>query len=216
MAPDTETIQAPYLSRQFWDRKHDKACQKWLTGSRLSSYLSFFGPQADPGNKNVLEVGCGLAVATKAMATRAKDLWVVDVSTPAIERARGAGAIPVHVNDAHSELPHDYFDLAISYLVIQHIHDWQARDQIRYVLKALSRGGIFCIQYLTRTDVEGDSVPMYGSGTISRSPSFMRALIEEAGGIIVDVMATKDFQNETTEYIPVQWNGYIVGRRTEL
>lgn len=205
---------SPYLGTDFWNQKHRKLNERWLTGSRLSSYVSFFHSYFNPTNKAVLEVGCGLAVATKQIAKVAEELWVVDISPQALERARGAGAAGTAlVSDTiHVFIPQDHFDLAISYLVVQHMRDHEVLHQLNYVLDALKPDGIFCVQFLTRTDVDGDYNEMLRAGTVSRSVARFEALVQQAGGKVIDQMPTRDFRNDTTDNIPVIWNGFIVGK----
>ena len=205
-APDS-----PYLGTEFWNRMHGKRNERWLTGSFLSSYTSFFVPHFNPSNKAVLEIGCGLAVATKQIARVAQELWVVDISPTALERAKAAGAKET-VIIGHDKLPPNYFDLAISYLVVQHMRDWEVKDQFRYVIPSLKPDGKFCVQFLTRTDVEGDYNEMLRAGTVSRSVARFKELVKGAGGVVLDRVPTKDFRNDTTDNIPVIWNGFIVGK----
>ena len=104
------------LSERFWEVKHQKESTAWLTGARLQNYTRFFG--VDPAGKRVLEIGCGMCIATKELAEVASDLWVVDVAPSALVRAHAyVGDKALHVRE-EIRLPSNYFDLVISLLKV--------------------------------------------------------------------------------------------------
>ena len=118
--------------QDWWEKAHHIAAKKWLTGSSLDSYLKFFDAE-DVYNKAhyILEIGCGTCVATKQMDDVGKNLTVLDISQQALKTASQWATI-VH-SSGIKLLPANYFNLAISYLVAQHMNDTDLQDQLTYV-----------------------------------------------------------------------------------
>lgn len=197
------------FGKNWWEKKHRENNQRWLTGSKAGRYSHFFG--LDFTGARILEIGCGTLEATKQLAGLAEDLWVVDVSDLAVERANKIGGCKaIGLEDIVEYLPCGYFDIIVAYLVAQHLQDEDFSYQISYALNALNKDGDYAIQYLTLG--QEDKRHQINVGTVSRSPSYLKKMVEEQGGIIKRHVEPSVFKNVIVGGHTAIWNGVIIGR----
>ncbi len=101
----------------------------WAEGERvLDVLLDRSGADSVPATAVALDLGCGVGRLTRALAGRAATVHGVDVSTEMLDRARASladlGNVELHHGDGVSiPLPDASVDLAISFVVFQHIPD---------------------------------------------------------------------------------------------
>jgi SAM-dependent methyltransferase len=135
----------------------------------------------DPKSMRVLEIGCGAARVTRALAQLFGEVHAVDISTEMVERARLAlAAFPnAHVYQNNgidlSVVPDLPFDFAFSTIVFQHIPSLEIiENYLREVSRVLRPGGLF------KAEVRGGSIAL-------RNPLFrvsrkVRLFLEDRSG----------------------------------
>ena len=100
----------------------------------------------------VLEIGCGVGRLLRPLATRAREVWGVDIAPTMIEQGRtnlaAAPNVHLHVTTGRLEMiPSRSLDLAYSIIVFQHIPSKAAvATYIGEVARTLKGGGIFKFQ----------------------------------------------------------------------
>ena len=107
----------------------------------------------DPGALKLLEIGCGIGRMTCHLARIFGEVHATDVSGEMVGQARRRfAALPnAHFHETSgydfAALPGDYFDIAFSIYVFQHVPDLEViRANIRDTLRVLKPGGIFKFQ----------------------------------------------------------------------
>lgn len=141
----------------------------------------------EPG-RWVLNIGVGQGHCTRALAARGCEVSALDISPHALDKVR-----PViragYLATALSELPRNVFDLALSFLVAQHVSDADLSAQLVAVVNSLKVGGMFAMQFAYRPEPgEGpfdDTLRNCQVGGVCRSLSHMDRMVFEAGGEIV-------------------------------
>ncbi len=125
----------------------------WAEGERLLQELldRADAPEIDPGS-TTLDVGCGVGRFTRVLAQRSVQVHGVDVSPEMLDRARrllGSHAnVQLHQGDGVSiPLPDASVDVAVSFVVFQHIPDPQITlGYLRELGRVLRPGGWICVQ----------------------------------------------------------------------
>jgi SAM-dependent methyltransferase len=192
--------------QEWWEAKHKEDSKRYLSGSTLEQYCSFLKIQPILKKaETVLEIGCGLGIATEELYQTRKDIHVLDISHRALNR------VAKIANTWHmffmNQMPKNYFDIAISYLVAQHMNDEALYDQLENVIRCLKKTGILAIQFAQLKHPQKPSVKIQQFGGISRSPLNMKLIIEEAGGSIIKILESKDFKRGL-----ITWHGFHVSR----
>jgi len=102
----------------------------WAEGERLlDELLARSGAPALAADATSLDVGCGVGRFTRILADRTAHVHGIDVSTEMIERAKqllgSHGNVTLHQGDGTSlrPLPDASIDIAVSFVVFQHIPD---------------------------------------------------------------------------------------------
>lgn len=114
-----------------------------------------------PAQATVLEIGCGVGRMLRPLASRFASVYGVDVSPEMVSRARTRLAdlsnVTVWLTDGTTLRPvkSGTVDLAISYLVFQHIPEASVVEaNIREAFRVLKAGGLFKFQVAGRPDTE--------------------------------------------------------------
>src|SRR5690349_18375913 len=99
----------------------------WAGGEEaLDAMLAAVGaPPIEPAD-TVLDLGCGLGRLTRPLAARAKRVVAVDVSAEMLARAQELNAHLGNVDWVHGDgrtLPDVRVDVAVSFVVLQHVPD---------------------------------------------------------------------------------------------
>lgn len=181
-------------NQQWWDNCHhkdaDERHQWMLTGS--------FGPEVwkrlnietllKPGAK-VLNIGVGKGLCTKALVDLGCKVSALDISTHALDKVQTI-CERTYLHSQLPEMPKNYFDVAISHLVTQHISNAALLEQLRGVIAALTPQGIFGMQFLyylgdKRFWLADDSVKEQNGGGVGRSLGMMEQLVYQAGGELI-------------------------------
>lgn len=147
----------------FWSILSDpaKRFSKWnveeffATGEReIAGLLAEAGALGYPRKRErALDFGCGVGRLTRALATRFRECYGVDISEKMIGRARQLNdnaqncRFLINVSNDLAMLPSDHFDLIYSNIVLQHIP--RKRHIINYIsefVRVLARGGLLVFQ----------------------------------------------------------------------
>lgn len=105
-----------------------------------------------PVRRRALDFGCGVGRLTQALAPHFDEVHGVDISESMIERARAAAdpdaGVVFHANVRAdlSSFDDGTFDLAVSFLVLQHMPSELALSYVREMVRILAPGGIAVIQ----------------------------------------------------------------------
>ena len=189
----------------WWEEHHSNNAERWLTGSSVKHYETFF--QVPLADAIMLEIGVGLAVASIPLACRNKELHCVDISRRALKRVEGKVTKTWHTSEI-DQLPKNYFDIAVSMLVAQHVSDAELQRQLDCIIPALKEDGVFLLQFsdgenwgyeqLEHSQRVGQSV---------RTPETAKELIDKAGGIV-----TMEVPPEHYAHAQLTWHGFHIKR----
>jgi SAM-dependent methyltransferase len=146
-----------------------------------------------PAHATVLEIGCGVGRMLRPLASRFARVYGVDVSSEMVSRAKirlaDLGNVSIWLTEGSTLRPikADTVDLAISYLVFQHIPEVSiVGANIREAFRVLKPGGLFKFQVAGRPETEeAESAerlrPKDTWTGVSFSESEIRQLVERAG-----------------------------------
>lgn len=120
----------------------------WAEGERLlDELLERSGAPALPAGATALDLGCGVGRFTRVLAERVAQVHGVDVSAEMIERAKqmlgSHGNVELHRGDGLTiPLPDASVDVAVSFVVFQHIPDPEVTlGYVRELGRVLRPGG---------------------------------------------------------------------------
>ena len=172
----------------FWDKMHMENNIKFLTGStgpKVWKQLNI--TNLIKKDKVVLNIGVGLGYCSFALKEKQVQLHCLDISQVALDRVRKIAK--VWLASELNLLPSNTFDLAISYLVTQHISDIDLKTQLVNVIRALKPEGIFAMQFAFDTN-EKNKLSVYTNrnfqnGGVCRDLNYITKLVSEANGKIV-------------------------------
>jgi SAM-dependent methyltransferase len=158
--------------RQDWDERARKNARYYIVTNSAESEEQFAasGEQSVrdiledvehllPSHATTLEIGCGIGRMLRPLARRFDSVYGVDVSPEMISRARtrltDLGNVKVWLNSGTNLRPvkSGTVDLAISYLVFQHIPEASVVEaNIQDTFRVLKDGGVFKFQLAGRPD----------------------------------------------------------------
>ena len=178
----------------WWDYHHEGKgdYHQWLTASAGPEVWHNLNiDKLIKPNKVVLNIGVGLGHCTRELARRKCVVHALDISPVALAKVESFTAktwLPPTLPD----IPENTFDLAISYLVTQHMVDEDLLEQISGVLRSLKPTGVFAMQFafaLNRqandlTYPPAERIARMKSGGMCRSLEGMARLVDQAGGSI--------------------------------
>ena len=170
------------LNKVFWTEQHIKNDRENLTGSVGAQIWDSHNINhlIIPNNK-VLNIGTGFGYCTRALKEKGMDVYVLDITENAVERVQDviSGS---WLEENITELPSDFFDLAISHLVTQHIDDGSLGIQIKNIIRSLNKNGLFSMQFASPLGYEEIKEKVYLPGGECRWISSMDKIIRENGG----------------------------------
>jgi SAM-dependent methyltransferase len=117
----------------------------------LKTIQHHFEPRFAP--KRVLEFGCGVGRLAIPLARAGEAVVAVDISEDMIKEAtrncasRGISNIEFVRSDDRLSAVHGRFDLAVSYLVFQHLASRRAERISKMIVERLEAGGIGCLHF---------------------------------------------------------------------
>lgn len=182
---------------EFWDRAHRNNTERWLSGySGAEIWQRLDVTDRIRHGAVVLNVGVGLGHCTRALYDAGCQVHALDISPVALDRVRDFATV-WQAGEA-DRLPSCTFDVALSHLVAQHMTDADLVAQIRAVLQALKRSGVFAMQFRDENGPRLESDIAVKDGSVARSPNEMAALVASAGGVVARMI-------ERERYGAVQW-----------
>lgn len=174
--------------KDWWERAHITQNIGWLTGSmgqevwenlKINDKLK--------AGANVLNIGVGTGHCTKELAKLGlNSLHALDISKKALDSVKDIAVC--WTPDKLSAIPSNFFDVAISNLVAQHMSDKDLIPQIREVCRALKPDGVFAIQIANNIDNKPNldqSVRTQKEGCVSRTNKEISKIVKNAGGKII-------------------------------
>lgn len=179
----------PDSVREWWDACHAGTHPQtdfFLTGHQGPEVWQSLDvlPWLLPGTA-VLNIGVGKGYCTRHLAERGCLVSALDISPLAL--AKVADVIQAgYLAEALQELPAAAFDLALSFLVAQHMDHAALAAQLAAVGRALKPGGLFALQYAFALDPAApprseDSPETCQVGGVLRRRDTMEAMTREAG-----------------------------------
>jgi len=136
----------------------------------------------------VLNIGVGLGHCTRNLASLGCQVSVLDISRAALDKVRDC-VQAAYLAESVEDLPENAFDLAISFLVSQHMNHRDLDQQLAAVIRSLKPDGIFAMQYAFRLDPaapsDEDSPQNCKEGGVCRTAARMEELVRLAGGQVV-------------------------------
>jgi SAM-dependent methyltransferase len=143
--------------------------------------------------RKVLEIGVGDGKNIRSLRRRGCKVYALDITPAAFEKVKG---LTTETWLAPENLPDNFFDLAISHLVTQHIDNGTLELQVRNVLRSLRTGGLLAMQFADWMGIATDydeSFQFQQSGTVRRTLEMIRHIISACEGRIVWVSDPIDF-----------------------
>jgi ubiquinone/menaquinone biosynthesis C-methylase UbiE len=144
---------------------------------------------------NVLELGCGIGRMTCHLAERFGEVWAADVSSEMIARAKERFAHLRNVNWVEIDgvslagIPDNYFDLAFSIYVFQHVPSKQVISAaMTNAYRKIKPGGFLKAHTngLVKQEYEELEKDTWKGATFSEQE--VRALVSELGGQLISVL----------------------------
>jgi tetratricopeptide (TPR) repeat protein len=184
--------------KDWWEINHKEDELFFLTGTPgKQAWKNLDIIEHITAKKKILNIGIGLGYCTKDLHNIGAEVHALDISLTALKRVEKyikKGWTP----DELPYLPVNYYDLAISHLVAQHMSDVDLLSQIKYVVNSLKKDGFFAIQiafplqeeYQFREDFETQKW-----GGVLRSIVHINELVKNAGAQIVWINKIGEFHD---------------------
>ena len=174
--------------KEWWEKAHREKNEEWLSGNTGKTIWEFLNiVDLIQSSKTILNIGVGLGYDTKELYDRKVNVQALDISEIALERVKNyivAGYLSTQLGD----IPSGKFDLAISYLVVQHINEKDLLEQMSVIIRSLKPDGIFAMQFATGTDKgykKRENLDAQMRGGVCWTLEEMKQLVERANGKIV-------------------------------
>jgi SAM-dependent methyltransferase len=173
--------------KEFWEARHKENNIQSLSGHPGSAIINglYIKDVIAPGSR-LLEIGVGLGICTRDLVDMGFKVTVLDISEEAIKRVR-AMVRRAYLESEIETLPDNYYEIAVSYCVVQHMNNQSLARQLKNVIRCLTPNGIYAMQY---------AIPFHGSeynesniameaGSVCRPLEMMYDLVDKAGGKII-------------------------------
>lgn len=201
--------------KEYWAEIHRKNNIRYLTGSCGNAvWNSLQITDLIKPDSVILNIGVGLGKCTISLSRLCKNIYVLDICKEAIDRVSSfvkAGWLAENI----SEMPENYFDLAISHLVTQHMTDDDLENQIKYVIKSLKPDGIFAMQFLTYMTNQNPNQDKCREGTNAISFDNVAEIIKKNNGLIVKTPPAVRYNNHLLDgvIIDAEWKFIHIKRK---
>jgi SAM-dependent methyltransferase len=175
----------------YWDDVHTSNNIRCLTGNNFKQHISIL--EINEGlcsaGRVVLNIGVGLGEFSRTLVQRGCDVYDVDISQVALDRTKDSvcGQFLAYNLD---QLPDDFFNLATSVLVSQHMPDEDLIYQFKHVIRSLKEDGIFAVQFAGSDIERSNNNPNNYSGDepkaqYCRTIDYVENIVKDCGGVIV-------------------------------
>jgi len=197
LIPGICSIEVNEHNKRAWVRFHKEGNRDALTGTSFKHMVSFYGLKGMLfKGMDVLEIGIGLGLCAKGFYEMGCNVYASDICKEAFNR------IEKYIKGSFlcgemEKLPSDFFDLAISHLVTQHMSEVGILRQFPEVIRSLKTDGVFCVQFAfsdipnennkkeTIVGTPGDNKVSMLGGRMVRTPDYARQLIDRCGGKVI-------------------------------
>ena len=181
------------VKREQKDDEFDETGRQQVDALILSDLPLLTGGR-DPRSLRLLEIGCGIGRMTRHLAVIFGEVHAADVSGEMVRQARarlkGVSNVSIHETDGvgFDELPDNYFDLAFSAYVFQHVPSAAViRANIIDTLRVLKPGGIFKFQTNGTTRAAFDELDKDTWTGVSFPETEVRRLARELGAQLLGI-----------------------------
>ena len=174
---------------KLWDKVHRDNNTYMQTDSSLQHILCDLELIIKFVNsETILEIGVGTARCSNEIINLGKMLYCVDISELALSKVRPSAA--TYLNTEMDILPNDFFDLAISMCVSQHIDNDELERHLTYTIKSLKEDGIFALQLNINKDDSQNNIKRNTpqeliAGMNCRDTKFMEKMANNCGGEVI-------------------------------
>lgn len=195
------------MIKDFWEEKHKNKDKLFLTGSDLKNVLNdLLITQEEINNKNILNIGIGTGQCTKELSHISK-VSALDISQTALDNVKG---FCKNIYNDCEKLHDNYYDYALSHLVVQHTNNTELEKQIKNVLRSLKYDGLFVIQIAYSLDNiipdDNESELRQQWGSVVRNKEMIESIISLSGGKIKLYKYTKTFEKYNSGWIIIHIN----------
>jgi cyclopropane fatty-acyl-phospholipid synthase-like methyltransferase len=170
--------------KEFWDSKHKDDSILSLTGSSANQVIEILDikNRISKGIK-LLEIGVGLGICTRELVNKDIDVYCLDISQVALDRVKPF-ARGLYLAEDLPKLPTNFFDLAISTFVAQHMTNKDLQEQLNHVISSLKDDGVFAFQYIIpfRGREISETRSELDHGGVSRTVEEMNEMVSLANG----------------------------------
>jgi cyclopropane fatty-acyl-phospholipid synthase-like methyltransferase len=193
------------MIKDFWENCHELGSIRYLTGSSGQEIWQELKieDRIIPGS-NVLNIGVGTGRCTVDLKNVGVNVSVLDISQSAVEKV---SSLCEHGYLSSGALPENYFDLAISHLVAQHMNDNDLTEQIRKVLLSLKDIGLFAIQIacpINNIPTLKDNIEFkMQEGSVLRTSDEIVEIVKQANGRIIFMEPTREFPHYGSVWLTV-------------
>ena len=181
------------IKREQEDGEFDETGRHQVDALILSDLPLLTGGR-DSRSLRLLEIGCGIGRMTRHLAGIFGEVHATDVSGEMVRQARarleGVSNVSIHETDGlgFEELPDNYFDLAFSAYVFQHVPSAAViRANIIDTLRVLTPGGIFKFQTNGTTRAAFDELDKDTWTGVSFPETEVRRLARELGAQLLGI-----------------------------
>jgi hypothetical protein len=194
------------MIKDFWENCHELGSIRYLTGSSgREIWQELKIEDKIIPRSNILNIGVGTGRCTVDLKNAGVNVSVLDISQAAVEKVSSIceqGYLSI------SALPGNYFDLAISHLVAQHMNDSDLIEQIRKVLLSLKDTGLFAIQIacpINNIPTLKDNIELkMQEGSILRTSDEIVEIVKKANGRIIFMEPTREFPRYGSAWVTVR------------
>jgi len=189
------------IGKEFWEEQHRMNSSHNLTGSSgIETWTNLSVTDLIKPSKVILDIGVGFGHCSKALVDAKLEVYSLDIAEAALDRVRNV-VKGVWLDGQAKEIPSGKFDLAISYIVAQHITNDALAIQTKEIIRTLKPGGLYAMQFAYPLEGWQDT-----TGIFCRYLSDMDALVRKAGGKIVFAKHIEDYENVGWYVIHIKHN----------
>lgn len=182
--------------KDYWDNAHLTNNISSLSGHTLTGHLASLKVRdLIKSYHNVLCIGVGTGEWVNVISEYVNAVFALDIS----ENARLKLDQKVRFNTNVSQLPSNYFDLAMSLWVTPHISICDLQKQVTEVVRSLKDGGIFALHYNEPTGTLSTAYDINNilqSGGSHRTKEEIDNIVDISGGKVLAhelIIESKDY-----------------------
>ena len=171
--------------KDYWSYIHKENVGRYLSGTSGTDVWKVLGitDLIKPG-KNILNIGIGFGACTREMAEHNPNIYGLDICQEALDRVKDflSGS---WLDENIEDLLDNFFDVAISHLVAQHMSDESLERQFKHVIRSLKKEGVFAIQFLSYITNQDPRKDKRQEGTNTRTLEQITRMAERNNGRVI-------------------------------